>query len=85
MNIKSEKSFFDLEKNNEHKNFDDDKSNANNKSNANDESNASAKSSANANNFFDDMNENENQIDSAKKSQKKERDDENCSRRADEI
>ena len=54
--MKFEKSFFDFEKNNEQKNFDDDKLSAN------------AKSDANANNFSDDMNENENQTDSAKDS-----------------
>ena len=75
--MKSEKSFFNFEKNDEHKSFDDDKSNVNDESNAN--------ANASANNLFDDMNENENQIDSAKNSQKKKRDDENCSRRTDEI
>ena len=63
VNIKSEKSFFDLEKNDEHKNFDNDESNANNESSAN--------ANANANNLFDDMNEDENQTDFAKNSQKK--------------
>ena len=61
--MKFEKSFFDFEKNDEQKDFDDDESNAN--------ANASAKSDANANNLSDDMNENENQIDFAKNSQKK--------------
>ena len=58
MNIKSKKSFFDFEKNDKHENFDDDESNsnANNELNANDELNVNA----NANNFFDDMNKNEN-------------------------
>ena len=58
--MKSKKSFFDLEKNDEHKNFDEDKSNANDES------------SANENNSFNDMNKNENQIDFAKIFQKKE-------------
>ena len=58
--MKSKKSFFDFEKNDEHKNFDDDKSNANNKS------------SVNESNLYNDMNENKNQIDYAKNSQKKE-------------
>ena len=58
--MKLEKSFFNFEKNDEHENFDDDESNANNES------------SANANNLFDIMNENENQTDFARDSQKKE-------------
>ena len=62
--MKFEKSFFDFEKNDEQKSFDDDKSNAN--------VSVNAKLNANANNFSDDMNENENQIDFAKNSQKKE-------------
>ena len=66
--MKSKKSFFNFEKNDEHKNFDNDKSNANTNTNTNNKSNANA----NANNLFDDMNKNENQIDSAKNSQKKE-------------
>ena len=60
--MKSEKSFFDLEKNDEHESFDDDKSNAS----------ASASANANANNLSNDMNENEDQTDPAKDSQKKE-------------
>ena len=63
--MKSEKSFFDFEKNDEYKSFDDDESNTN------DESSANTKSSVNAKNLFDDINENENQIDFAKNSQKK--------------
>ena len=51
--MKSKKSFFDFEKNDENKIFDDDES------------------SANKNNLFDNMNEDENQTDSAKNSQKK--------------
>ena len=64
--MKFEKSSFDLEKNDEHESFNDDKSNANAKLNTN------AKSNANANNPSDNMNENENQTDSAKNFQKKE-------------
>ena len=58
--MKSKKSFFDFEKNDKNKSFDDDKLNANDKSNANE------------NNSFDDMNEDENQSDFAKSFQKKE-------------
>ena len=58
--MKSKKLFFDFEKDDENKNFDDDKSSANDES------------SANENNFSDDINENENQSDSAKDFQKKE-------------
>ena len=61
--MKFEESFFNFEKNDKHKNFDDDKLNANDESNAN--------ASANASNLFDDMNENENQTDFAKNFQKK--------------
>ena len=60
--MKSEKSFFNFEKDDEHKSFDDDESNTNDESSAN----------ANASNLFNDMNEDENQINSAKNSQKKE-------------
>ena len=60
MNIKSKKSFFDFEKNDENKSFDDDESNANDESNTSED------------NLFDDINEDENQTDSAKISQKKE-------------
>ena len=86
--MKFEKSFFNFEKNDEHKNFDNDKSNANNEfvdANASANANANASENANANNFSDDINENENQTDFAKNFQKKKRDDENCSRRTDEI
>ena len=51
--MKSKKSFFDFDENDENKSFDDDKS------------------SVIENNSFDDVNENENQTDSAKSSQKK--------------
>ena len=71
VNIKSKKSFFDLKKNDEHKIFDDDKSSAN--ANANASANANANASASANNLSDDMNEDENQTDFAKNSQKKEK------------
>ena len=56
--MKSEKSFFDFEKNDEHESFDDNESSAN--------------ANASASNSSDDMNENKNQTDSAKNSQKKE-------------
>ena len=58
--MKSKKSFFNFEKDDENKSFDDDKSNANDESNANE------------NSLFDDMNEDENQTDSAKSFQKNE-------------
>ena len=70
--MKFEKSSFDLEKDDEQKNFDDEKLSANANANAKSNVNANAKSNANANNLFDDMNENENQTDSAKSFQKKE-------------
>ena len=71
--MKSKKFFFNFEKNDKHKSFDDNKSNANNELNANAKSNANAnaKSDASANNLFDDINENENQTDFAKNPQKK--------------
>ena len=54
--MKSKKLFFNFEKNDEHENFDDDKSNANDES------------SAKKVNLSDDMNENKNQTNSAKNS-----------------
>ena len=42
-------------------------------------------SSANENNSFDDVNKNEIEIDFAKDSQKKKRDDENCRRKIEKI
>ena len=48
VNMKWKKSFFNFEKNDEHKSFDDDESNANDESNEN------------KNNSSDDMNEDEN-------------------------
>ena len=66
--MKSKKFSFDLEKDDEHESFDDNKSHMNDESSAN----ANAKSDANANNSSDDMNEDENQTDSAKSLQKKE-------------
>ena len=74
--MKSKKSSFNLEKNDEHESLDDDESsaNANASANANTSANANANASANAsaNNPFDDMNKDENQTDFAKNSQKKE-------------
>ena len=66
--MKSKKSFFNFEKNDEHENFDDDESSANANANAS----ANANANANANNSFDDINEDKNQTDFARNSQKKE-------------